>query len=169
MKAAARVIRVKIDNREQLPWSFPASFKAGAETWTVETEWGTVPEGDYALSDFPGLIAIERKNSIDELIGNFTVGRERFWRELDRLRAYETVLLIVETGSMDDARRGNYRSAMTPVSLVASIHAVEEMRIPVLFPGSRERAAAHCLQVFRRFIARKDRKSKAVDAGGGTG
>lgn len=170
MKAAGRIIRVIQDSREQNPWEFPSSFTFGRELWTVEVERAGLQEADYALADFPGRVAIERKADLGELIGNLTGGRERFWRELDRLASYETVLLIVETGSFLDAQVGEYRSEMNRASLLASIHAIEEKRIPVLFPGSREKAAAHALSVFRRFLVRQERAAKAaLDAGGAGG
>ena len=82
--------------------------------------------GDYScqLGDmtFEREIVVERKRSLDEICGNFTVERERFEREFLRAKAYGTkVVLIVENASWTDIFLGNYRSKTSPKSLLGSL------------------------------------------------
>lgn len=65
---------------------------------------------------------MERKRNLDEICGNFSTERERFEREFLRAKAYGTkVHLIVENASWGDVFLGNYRSKVSPKSLVASL------------------------------------------------
>ena len=67
-------------------------------------------------------IAIERKHNLDEICGNFTSERERFEREFLRAKAYNTkVVLIIENATWNDVYVGNYRSKVTPKSLLGSL------------------------------------------------
>lgn len=67
-------------------------------------------------------IAIERKHNLDEICGNFTFERERFEREFLRAKAYGTkVVLIIENATWGDIFLGNYRSKVSPKSLIGSL------------------------------------------------
>lgn len=67
-------------------------------------------------------IAIERKHNLDEICGNFTSERERFEREFLRAKAYGTkVVLIIENATWGDIFLGNYRSKVSPKSLIGSL------------------------------------------------
>lgn len=67
-------------------------------------------------------IVIERKRNLDEICGNFTSERERFEREFLRARAYGTkVVLIIENATWNDIFLGNYRSKVSPKSLLGSL------------------------------------------------
>lgn len=67
-------------------------------------------------------VVIERKMSLTELATCFTTNRARFEREMERikdkgLRAY----LLIENASWEDIYKGEYRSSMTPESLLGSL------------------------------------------------
>ena len=72
--------------------------------------------GDYSFEigdiTYEHNIVIERKGSIDEIIGNFTKGRERFKREFERSKGCKVILLV--EASMEQLEAGNYRSRMKP-------------------------------------------------------
>ena len=72
-------------------------------------------EGDI---EFDREIVFERKNSIDEIVGNF-VERERIEREF-KYKDCEMYLLI--EGSYEDMAKGNYRSNYKPKSSLATFH-----------------------------------------------
>ena len=72
-------------------------------------------EGDI---DFDKEIAIERKNSVDELIGNF-VKRNRIEAEFKN-KECEMYLLI--EGTYEDMASGNYQSAYPAKSALATYH-----------------------------------------------
>ena len=80
---------VVIDSREQapLPISFP-SLTAG------------LPTGDYSVLGLENDFCVERK-SLGDLYGSLTSGRERFSRELQRMRAYRFARLLI-IGSVRD-------------------------------------------------------------------
>lgn len=82
--------------------------------------------GDYSaqLSDYTleKDFVVERKANIDELCGNLTADRDRFEREFLRAKAHGTkVFLVVENASWNDILLHNYRSKLTPKSLMASL------------------------------------------------
>lgn len=67
-------------------------------------------------------IVVERKHNLDEICGNFTAERERFEREFMRAKAYGTkVVLIIENATWSDIFVGNYRSKVSPKSLLGSL------------------------------------------------
>ena len=67
-------------------------------------------------------IVIERKHNLEEICGNFTAERERFEREFLRAKAFNTkVVLIIENATWGDIFLGNYRSKVSPKSLLGSL------------------------------------------------
>lgn len=82
--------------------------------------------GDYTAmlcgDTFEHDVVIERKANLDEIAGNFTVGRQRFEDEFLRAKARGTkVHLIVENASWGGILAHNYRSKLKPQSLIASM------------------------------------------------
>ena len=80
---------VIVDTREKKPWDFSdglPSFFAVREIKNI-----ALPCGDYSLEGHDGKdgIIIERKNSIEEVIGNFGKNWDRFQKELDKLAEYK--------------------------------------------------------------------------------
>ena len=78
-------IPVIIDTREQMPFSFSG--------FPVEIEEATLDAGDYSCAPFHRRISIERKG-FQDLVNCLGKGRERFEKELLRLRAYDFVLRL---------------------------------------------------------------------------
>lgn len=82
--------------------------------------------GDYSC-EIDGMtledsIAIERKNSIDEIAGNFTADRKRFENEFLRAKANGTkMFLVIENCSWQDIKSHNYHSKMSPAALMGSL------------------------------------------------
>ncbi len=74
--------------------------------------------GDYSLEGYEDKICIERKGSINEIIGNFTKGRERFKREFERSKG--KVYLMIESNE-ESINKRQYRSKMTPAELKSFI------------------------------------------------
>lgn len=63
---------------------------------------------------------VEKKNSLDEITGNFTTDRARFQREFERITD-EHIHLVIENTTWKKVVNGSYRSKMHPNSLTASI------------------------------------------------
>lgn len=113
--------------------------------------------GDYSfkLDDitFEDVFTIERKNSIDELCGNLTKGRERFEREFIRSREkFSFVFLLIEDGTYEDIINHNYRSQMHPNSLIGSLKAWKERYNIYIVFSEKKAAGAYMLDVFKRYI-----------------
>lgn len=67
-------------------------------------------------------VVVERKNSLDEIAGNFTIDRQRFEDEFTRAKADGLkVFLLIENASWSDILLHNYRSKLEPKSLIASL------------------------------------------------
>ena len=79
----------------------------------------------FILPNYPELqmdykVLIEKKNSLDEIIGNFTGERERFKREFERV-VDEKIHLVIEEATWTKVMKGSYRSKVSPQSLRASL------------------------------------------------
>ena len=78
------------DSREKMPWSF-----ISYENCVAQKVCG-LTEGDYTLSDYPDLIAIERKRSVNELANNLGKRYSSFKKEMDKMRKYRFRYIICE-------------------------------------------------------------------------
>lgn len=150
-------VRVEIDRREQLPWTF-----AGED---VEVIGATLPTGDYRLAEHPGCV-IERKSPSD-LLGCMTAGRDRFERELARLDELDHAAVVVE-GDLGELLSGAH-SQIHPSSVVGSLVAWSQ-RFPGvhwwMMPSRRwaERMALRILLRYRQDVMEGKRPSPTAGA-----
>ncbi|MCZ6652966.1 MAG: ERCC4 domain-containing protein [Planctomycetota bacterium] len=122
-----------IDTREQTPWSFH----------NLPSEPGSLSTGDYSIAGLAHLVAIERK-SLSDLLACVGIHRDRFKRELQRLRAYRFRCLVVEA-NYADLERGEWRSKIQPASVLGSLAAWQaQFSLPVMLVGTREAGARFC-------------------------
>ncbi|MBC8427019.1 MAG: ERCC4 domain-containing protein [Desulfobacterales bacterium] len=143
-------MRLLIDSREQLPYSFE-----------TESEKATLKTGDYSLKGAEGLVAIERK-TLDDLIGCLTTGRERFERELYRGQALEYFAVVVEA-SLSAIANGQYRSKMLPKSAIQSLLAFSvRYNLPVFFAENREYGTRITESLLLKYAREIDKKSEAI-------
>ena len=118
------------DTREQLPLPFKrlASVRA------------TLTSGDYSFRGGEELFAVERK-TVADLVG-CCVGdnRERFFRELHRLRGYRFKRLLI-VGTSEEIEAGNFRSNINPRAVFATLSAIEaRYDVPVVFSATPDDA-----------------------------
>lgn len=101
--------------------SFPCAYMRKRLDFGDYSAEVTLPNGEkFSLAD---KVTIERKNSIDEICGNFTTNRIRFAKEFDRAAAAGAkTYILIENGSWEKINRGAYRSKMTPASLAGQSH-----------------------------------------------
>ena len=100
---------------------------------------------------------IERK-SLSDLYGSLTSGRERFSRELQRMKAFNFARLLV-IGSVHEIEAGSSRAkGMNPLAVLNSLHAIEARGVPVVFASSPE-AAADLVQCWSFWRAREHLKN----------
>jgi ERCC4-type nuclease len=130
MKTQTPQPTILVDTREQTPLPF-AHFP---------TERATLATGDYSVKGFENDFCVERK-SIADLIRSATFERERFERELVRMRGYSFRRLLI-VGTLADIEAHRYRSQANPKAIIASLTAFEvRYSLPVCFRETPEAAA----------------------------
>ena len=115
-------LTIIVDSREQENQHIINYFDSKQIPYKVRK----IDTGDYsAMIDDRTLeyqCVVEKKNSLDEIVGNFTANRERFEREFLRAKANGIkVFLVIENASWNDVFLGNYRSKFPPKSLLGSL------------------------------------------------
>ena len=117
-----------IDSREQKPFGLHP----------LNTESGTLATGDYSVKGLERHIAVERK-SLDDFVS--CVGRERarFERELQRLLAFETRAVVIESTWLE-MEAGGWRSKVSPKAVVGSAISWLSRGIPIIAAGDRMHA-----------------------------
>lgn len=106
-------VPIIIDTREQNPYSF-----SGFNTCRA-----TLSTGDYSVAGMERSgVAIERKNLMDA-VGVCGAGRSRFMRELDRLKAFEVGIVLIESTwrTIEEGTWKTPRMKMTPQHVLGSI------------------------------------------------
>lgn len=123
---------VVIDTREKKPLEFPH----------LQAVSDTMQTGDYGLQGLPDF-CVERK-SIADMVNSLTGERERFWRELERLRAMQSRgfarLLIIGTARELAALLATRNVKISQV--MGSLAAIDARFVPVVWASTPERAAA---------------------------
>lgn len=118
-----------VDSREQDPLTFA----------NLPSEVGTLDTGDYSVRSLEHLIAVERK-SLNDLLACVGRERDRFKRELQRLRAYRFRLLVVETDALA-LESGEWRSQLQPAHVLGSLAAWSaQYELPIWLAGSHDAA-----------------------------
>lgn len=121
---------ILVDSREQTPLPF-AHFPA---------ECATLYTGDYSAKGIEQSFCVERK-SLADLVGSLTAERDRFTRELERMRGYAFRRLLV-IGSRNEIEQHAYRSKASPAAILGSLWAFEvRYSVPVVFAATPEEGA----------------------------
>lgn len=158
---------VVVDTREQDPLPFRR----------LPAVRGGLLTGDYSVAGLEDLFAVERK-TVGDLVGCVTGGRERFERELHRLRGFMFKRLLV-VGTRADIEAGRYRSRVKPLSVLHSLCAWEvRFDVPVVFCPSSS-AAGGQVESWAYWFARehverandllRGHRQATAAAGGGAG
>jgi DNA excision repair protein ERCC-4 len=124
---------VVCDSREQRPYQFP-----DGRVFVVRR---ALPAGDYSIEGMERELAVERKE-LGDLVNTITGrdNRERWKRELEKLRTYRLARVVVEA-CVHDVLAARYRSPALPSSVLSAVLAVEvDYGIPVVWAGDRASA-----------------------------
>ena len=149
-KLPLQIIR---DTREQNGFEF-AGFPC-----TVTP--GTLATADYSLVGFTDRIGIERK-SLPDLVACLGVERDRFQRELARLRGYDCAAVVVEA-TADDLRAGHFRAKLNPEAAWQSVLAfTQRYRIAFIFCDDRSDAERTAFDILRHYQHDRMRELKAL-------
>ena len=122
----AEDVLLLVDSREQQPLHLTG----------FQTKVAGLPEGDYCLASSPQLAVAERKASCSELATCAGRERERFERELVRLRGYPHRVVVCEF-SWADVEAFDGPGEMTPAMLKGAIAAWTARYVPFALVGSR--------------------------------
>ena len=122
---------VVVDTREQTPLVFSR----------LESKVATLATGDYSFTGGEDHLAIERK-SIPVLVACcMGSNRERFFRELHRMRGFAFRRLLI-VGTRHEIELGQYRSSIRPRSVLATLSTIEaRFDVPVVFHPDPQEAA----------------------------
>ena len=146
-------LRIVVDSREQCPFRF--------EGYPVEVETGALASADYSLHGFTDRIGIERK-SLPDLVACLGVERERFARELARLRGYDCAAVVVEA-TADDLRAGHFRARLNPEAAWQSVLAfTQRYRIPFFWAENRADAEETTFHLLRHYQHDRMRELQAL-------
>lgn len=92
----------------------------------------------YAKLGLDQKFLVEKKNSLDEIAGNFTKDRDRFEREFFRAHD-QKIHLVIETATWKRLLNHNYRSKFEPSSFTASLMTWGiRYNCPIWFVGKEE-------------------------------
>jgi DNA excision repair protein ERCC-4 len=143
-----------VDSREQLPYDLrPLQMKSA-----------TLDAADYSLLGCEHCVAIERKTLADFVAccGN---ERERFQRELLRLRGYAHRAVVIEA-SAADLEAGTWRSQINSKNVVASVLSWSfQLGIPFYLAGDRKTAEQWTAKLL--FLAARHRWRECRDLAAG--
>ena len=111
-------LTIQIDTREQKPLDF--------KKFGMAQEVATLPFGDYGIKGLSGAtkddlleFAVERK-SLPDLTGSLGKDRERFEREIMRMKVYTFKALVIEA-VREEVEAHAYRSRIKPASVLGSL------------------------------------------------
>lgn len=121
--------RLIVDTREQTPLPF----------LHLEAVRGTLTTGDYSIDGLQSRFAVERK-SVPDLVGSLTQGRERFFRELERMRGMDFARLLI-VGTPVELASCLHRRAVTAASILGSLEAINARLVPVVWAATPAKAA----------------------------
>ena len=152
-KQSSIPLPILADSREQRPFVF-AGYPAMVTVTSLEA-------GDYSLAGFERRVAVERKE-LQDLVGCLSGERERFARELARLRGYDAAAVVVEAPA-DDLRSGRYRSKLDAGAAWQGVLAfTQRFRVPFLFCADRAEAEAATFDFLRHYARDRWRELQAL-------
>ncbi len=146
-------MKIVVDTREQAPFPFTG--------YDADVTQGTLTAGDYSLAGLESLVAVERK-SLPDLVACLGRERDRFERELERLRGFESAAVVVES-PLADLALGQYRSALNPKAAYESVVAFMcRYRLTFYFAQDRRGAERFTFSFLRHYWRTIERRYKAV-------
>ena len=148
-------LRIVVDSREQAPFTFSGL--------PVEVEVAALEAGDYSVRGFERKVAVERKE-LQDLVGCLSGDRERFERELARLRGYDAAAVVVEA-SVVALRTGRYLGRLDAGAAWQSVLAFTmRYRVPFIFCADRADAEGVTFDLLRHYARDRWRELQVLGA-----
>lgn len=150
---------VAVDQREKHPYTFedvPPARDNGGRRLVVKTAPIMLPSGDYSVYGWVQEVAIERK-SLEDLYATLGQHRDRFKREMERLRDdYQYAIVVVEASPEEVLHPSHYRpdwrSQLNPLSVWATYHTWPiRYGVEWILAGSRRMAEVITFHRLERF------------------
>ena len=155
MKIPLRIVR---DTREQLKcgWMFAEGFDPAPIVTVAKLE-----TGDYSLVGHEQDVVVERK-TLQDLVGCLGIGRDRFEREMHRMKGIASAIVIVEA-PQSLLRRGKYRGQLLPESAWQSVVSFTcRYRVPFAFCRNAREAERLCFDFLRHYANGFVKKMRAI-------
>lgn len=141
-------ITAVIDTREQTPLVLAP----------LKVEYGTLKTGDYSVLGLESKICIERK-ALQDMIMCCGKERDRFERELDRMKAFKYRAIAVE-GDWSQIEMKTYRGTMHPNAIMGTLLAwAMSAQVPIMMLGSHERCGRFVSRMLYIAAQREHRKA----------
>jgi DNA excision repair protein ERCC-4 len=144
-----------VDTREQAAWDL-APMKIVSRGLDV---------GDYSILGLESVIAIERK-SLPDFVMCCGGERERFQRELDRLRGWPVHAVIIEA-SWGEIQIGQWRSKLTSKQVMSSFVSWIAQGHTLILAGNAENAALMCRGILFYAARYRFKEAEALIKGAG--
>jgi len=144
-----------IDTREQKPLKL--EYKKGL---ILNSERSNLYTGDYSIKGLENQIAIERK-SLDDLMGCIGVNRERFEKEIIRLKGYPVRCIVVEA-TWKKIEEGNYRSRVQATAAIGTLMGWIAQGIPIVMCDTHYRAGVFVARMMRIAALRRINELKSI-------
>lgn len=139
---------VWVDPREQKPYhGSPLTFVLN-----------TLDTGDYALACAPDLLRIERKE-LSDFVACCGNGRERFMREMTRIKAFAIPIVLIET-TWNQLAAGGWRSQISPASVFGTAVGLLADGINVICGGDRMQSEDLCKRILYTAARRRWREAR---------
>lgn len=113
---------VIIDSREQQPL-FEENPEGDGDIGAFVRK--KLDAGDYSIEEFPDLVIIERKKSGMEMYSNFILNKDRWLRQVDRMRKFRHRYILIEQ-SYDDFLDAKNWAPIKPLPKRFSMMAIVE-------------------------------------------
>lgn len=149
-----------IDSREQTPWTFSGMAPDAPhcdKALIVPTKRVGLKTGDYSIVGMEDAVCVERK-SLSDLYSTVIHGRERFERELERMKQFDFSALVIEASWEAICNSPPRHSKANPKTIYRSLIAYAQRYgvhvYPCATPAFAERM---CYRILERFW--KDRQT----------
>lgn len=146
-----------IDSREDEKYHYKLEYSPGQ---ILESEVSNLYTGDYSIKGLENHIAIERK-SLDDMMGCIGTHRDRFEREIIRLKGYPVKCIVVES-EWKTIESGKYRSRVKSTSAIGTLMGWIAQGIPIVMAGDHKRAGIFVARMLYITARRRYAEIKAL-------
>ena len=161
---AREPLHIVRDTREQkrkdkiLGWTFTRDIFQPAPVVITKS----LPTGDYSILGHEDFCVVERK-SLADLVACLGVERDRFERELQRLKSFDAACVIVES-PQTFLRNGEYRSQLLPGAAWQSVISLSgTYRIPFFWAEDANDAEKIAYDFLRHYANHFWKKARAIE------